>query len=245
MKQVTLHIATNTQLIQGIYEMKLEGDVGDTLRPGQFVNIALDNLYLRRPFSISDYDTTSMTLLYKVVGKGTRQMSSMHKGQKISILNGLGNGFNTNIHHSHVLLAGGGIGIAPLYKLAKELKTAGKKVSVALCFNTAKEIFYVERFKELSTNTYIATVDGSEGCKGFITNLIQQYKLTFDYYYACGPMPMLKSMCQNIEAPGEVSLEARMGCGFGICMGCSIPTTSGNKRVCKEGPVFGKEELIW
>ena len=245
MEQATLLIKSNKQLIPGIFEMRLEGNVAAISHPGQFVNIALPGLYLRRPISISDYNASGITLLYKVVGKGTALMSGMQAGEKLEVLNALGNGFHTEIPHQHILLAGGGIGIAPLYKLAKELHFLHKKVDVALCFNTSSEIFYQDKFEESGATVHIVTADGSMGTKGFITHFIQQSTTSFDYFYACGPMPMLKALSLEASFPGEVSLEARMGCGFGICMGCSIPTTHGNKRVCKEGPVFKKEEIIW
>jgi len=246
MQRVKLNIKYNRQLIPNIYEMCLEGDVSEIRQPGQFVNIAIDKLYLRRPFSVCDYNEHELTLLYKVVGRGTTQLSLMQKDRELDVLSGLGNGFTADVPYSSILLAGGGIGIAPLYKLAKELKSRDKKISVALCFNTESEIFYDTPFKELGVDDiYIVTVDGSRGIKGFITDLIRQQQLKFDYFYACGPMPMLKALCQETKCPGEVSLEARMGCGFGICMGCSIETTNGSQRVCKEGPVFNKEDVVW
>jgi dihydroorotate dehydrogenase electron transfer subunit len=246
MQRVELKIKYNRQLIPNIYEMCLEGDVSDIRQPGQFVNVAVDKLYLRRPLSVCDYNEHELTLLYKVVGRGTTRLSLMHEGQEVDILSGLGNGFTTDVPYSNILLAGGGIGIAPLYKLAKELKSRGKKLSVALCFNTDSEIFYDTAFKEIGLNdVYIVTVDGSRGHKGFVTDLIRQQQQRFGYFYACGPMPMLKALCQEVNCPGEVSLEARMGCGFGICMGCSIETTKGSQRICKEGPVFKKEDVVW
>lgn len=245
MRHVSLTITANKQVIPSIYEMRLEGDVKGIERPGQFVNVAINGLFLRRPFSISDYDAEGLTLLYKTVGVGSRKMAAMGGGEKLDILNGLGNGFSSETEYSRMFLAGGGIGIAPLYKLAKELKVKDKIVSVALCFNTANEVFYAERFRDLGVEVYVATVDGSVGCKGYVTNLIDERGIEFDYFYACGPMPMIKSICQSVDKPGEVSLEARMGCGFGICMGCSIPIKSGYARICKEGPVFRKEDLVW
>lgn len=245
MEQVTLHIKSNRQVIPSIYEMRLEGDVKAIKQPGQFVNITLEGLYLKRPISISDYDDKGITLLYKTVGKGTFQMAEMKEGENLQILNALGNGFNTNTTYQKVMLAGGGIGVAPLYKLSKELKSQGKDVTVILCFNTSKEVFYTEEFEKLGVTVLVATVDGSMGTKGFVTDAIKNNNLDFEYFYACGPMPMLKALSLQVEQPGEISLEARMGCGFGICMGCSIQTSKGYKRVCKEGPVFRKEEILW
>ena len=245
MKQETFLIKSNKEIAPQVYEMHLEGDTS-SLHGGQFVNIAIDGLYLRRPISVCDAEGNDVTLLYKEVGKGTHMMSKMEAGQQLDVLNELGNGFQTHLSpQKTILLAGGGIGIAPLYLLAKNLKAAGHKVHVALCFNKASEIFYQEAFEQLDIIVHIVTADGSKGCKGFITHFLQSVSIPFDYFYACGPMPMLKALCQETDIPGEVSLEARMGCGFGICMGCSIKTTHGYKRVCKEGPVFKKEELIW
>ena len=245
MKQETFLIKSNKEIAPHVYEMHLEGDTS-SLHAGQFVNIAIDGLYLRRSISVCDAEGNDVTLLYKEVGKGTHMMSKMEAGQQLDVLNELGNGFQTHLSpQKTILLAGGGIGIAPLYLLAKNLKAAGHKVHVALCFNKASEIFYQEAFEQLDIIVHIVTADGSKGCKGFITHFLQSVSIPFDYFYACGPMPMLKALCQETDIPGEVSLEARMGCGFGICMGCSIRTTHGYKRVCKEGPVFKKEELIW
>ena len=245
MKQETFLIKSNKEIAPHVYEMHLEGDTS-SLHAGQFVNIAIDGLYLRRPISVCDAEGNDVTLLYKEVGKGTHMMSKMEAGQQLDVLNELGNGFQTHLSpQKTILLAGGGIGIAPLYLLAKNLKAAGHKVHVALCFNKASEIFYQEAFEQLDIIVHIVTADGSKGCKGFITHFLQSVSIPFDYFYACGPMPMLKALCQETDIPGEVSLEARMGCGFGICMSCSIKTTHGYKRVCKEGPVFKKEELIW
>ena len=245
MKQETFLIKSNKEIAPHVYEMHLEGDTS-SLHAGQFVNIAIDGLYLRRPISVCDAEGNDVTLLYKEVGKGTHMMSKMEAGQQLDVLNELGNGFQTHLSpQKTILLAGGGIGIAPLYLLAKNLKAAGHKVHVALCFNKASEIFYQEAFEQLDIIVHIVTADGSKGCKGFITHFLQSVSIPFDYFYACGPMPMLKALCQETDIPGDVSLEARMGCGFGICMGGSIKTTHGYKRVCKEGPVFKKEELIW
>lgn len=245
MEKVTLTILQNTLIIPSVFEMKLEGNMGAISRPGQFVNIALPNLYLRRPISVSDCDGKSyLSLLYKVVGKGTEQMSQMLPGQTLEVLTGLGNGFSVEATQQAALLLGGGIGIAPLYGLAKALKAKGKEVTVVLGFNRADEVFYEKKFQQLGAQVYVATMDGSCGTKGFVTDVLQQYSPQADYFYACGPMPMLRAL-RTLDLSGELSLEARMGCGFGICMGCTIQTTDGSKRVCKEGPVFPKEQIIW
>lgn len=227
------------------YEMRLEGDTGCITRPGQFVNIAIPGKYLRRPISVCGVNGNELTLLYDVVGEGTSRMSRMQPGEKLDILTGLGNGFNTEVSERPILL-GGGIGCAPLYQLGVELLKRGKRPIAVLGYNTKEDIPSLpERMEEMGMETYIATVDGSVGVKGFVTDVIREKGLEFDYFYACGPMPMLKAVCKTIEQPGEVSIESRMGCGFGICVCCSVETISGAKRICKEGPVFRKEELIW
>ena len=245
MEKVRLTITGNMRVAPSVWRMQLEGDVKAIKSPGEFVNIAIDGLYLRRPISVCDKCRNTIILLYKVVGEGTERMSQMQKGEELEVLTGLGNGFCTDIDAQRVLLAGGGIGIAPLYWLAKELINKGKEVMAALCFNTGEEVFYAEAFEELGVRVYRVTVDGTFGTKGYVTDLIREKQLSFDYFYGCGPTPMLKALCNSTEASGEVSLEARMGCGFGICMGCSIETSEGFKRICKEGPVFKKEILKW
>ena len=225
--------------------MHLAGDVSGVTRAGQFVEIALDGLYLRRPISVCNYEDGELTLIYKVVGKGTDLMSQMAEGTQLDVLTGLGNGFNIDHECEKPLLVGGGVGVPPLYRLTRDLIARGKDVTVVLGFNTESEIFYAEKFEELGAKVIIATADGSVGVKGFVTNAIAESGIEADYFYSCGPLPMLKALCQSLEIDGEVSLEERMGCGFGICMGCSIQTTKGAKRVCKEGPVFKKEEVIW
>ena len=226
--------------------MQLEGPGCAARVPGQFVNIALDGLYLRRPISVCNYDGRTLTLLYKVVGQGTRQMAALGPGRTLELLTQLGNGFSLDVPGRHMLLVGGGIGTAPLYWLARELKARGREVSVVLGFNTAAEIFYTEAFRPHSDRVLVATMDGTAGTRGFVTDAISRQGLSFDYFYACGPTPMLRAVSQALSQPGQLSLEARMGCGFGICMGCSLPMADGtSKRVCKEGPVFRKEELAW
>ena len=227
--------------------MILEGDTQWIKRPGQFVNIELEGLYLRRPISICDWDDKTITIIYKIVGKGTEQMSQMQPGVELDVLTGLGNGFNPEpaVDNAKSLLVGGGVGVPPLYHLAKVLLAAGRKVSVVLGFNTAAEVFYAEEFRALGADVYVSTADGSMGVKGFVTDAIREAAIDFDYFYSCGPLPMLKALCGCTDKPGELSFEERMGCGFGACMGCSCKTLTGNKRICKEGPVMRREEIIW
>lgn len=245
MKRVILEVASNRPLTPLVYEMQLTGDTSAVTRPGGFVEISLDGLFLRRPISVCDFDEGRLTLVYKIVGKGTEQMAGLQVGTKIDVLTGLGNGFDTTLCHSHALLVGGGVGVPPLYRLTRNLIAEGKQVSVVLGFNTQAEIFYADEFRKVGAEVIVATADGSQGIKGFVTDAIRQTGIDFDYFYACGPLPMLKALSEATDKPGELSLEERMGCGFGICMGCSIQTASGAKRVCKEGPVFKKEDIIW
>ena len=245
MKHVILEVASNRPLTPLVYEMQLTGDTSAVTRPGGFVEISLDGLFLRRPISVCDFDEGRLTLVYKIVGKGTEQMAGLQVGTKIDVLTGLGNGFDTTLCHSHALLVGGGVGVPPLYRLTRNLIAEGKQVSVVLGFNTQAEIFYADEFRKVGAEVIVATADGSQGIKGFVTDAIRQTGIDFDYFYACGPLPMLKALSEATDKPGELSLEERMGCGFGICMGCSIQTASGAKRVCKEGPVFKKEDVIW
>lgn len=245
MQQVIFEIVSNRALTPLIYEMRLKGDTSAITRPGQFVELSIEGLFLRRPISVCNFDEGELTLVYKVVGKGTAEMAAMQVGRKVDVLTGLGNGFNADAECQRALLVGGGVGVPPLYRLARELLAKGREVTVVLGFNTAAELFYEEEFKALGVNLVVATVDGSKGVKGFVTDAIRESGVTFDYFYSCGPLPMLKALSQSVATDGELSLEERMGCGFGICMGCSIQTASGAKRVCKEGPVFKKEEILW
>ena len=245
MQRVILTISKNVALTPLIYEMTLVGDVSGVTRAGQFVEIALDGLYLRRPISVCNYEEGSLTLIYKVVGKGTDLMSQMAEGTELDVLTGLGNGFDIDHECQKPLLVGGGVGVPPLYRLTRDLIARGREVTVVLGFNTESEIFYADKFEALGAKVIIATADGSQGVKGFVTDAIAESGVEYDYFYSCGPLPMLKALCQATTTSGEVSLEERMGCGFGICMGCSIMTTNGAKRVCKDGPVFKKEEVIW
>ena len=245
MKQTVFEIVTNRPLTESVYEMTLKGDTSAITRPGQFVELSLEGYFLRRPISVCNYEEGTLTLIYKVVGKGTAQMATLAAGTQIDTLTGLGNGFDTSVKHNHALLVGGGVGVPPLYRLARNLVAEGKKVSVVLGFNTAAEIFYREQFEALGVNVIVATADGSVGVKGFVTDAIAQSGIDADYFFSCGPLPMLRALTNALTIPGQISLEERMGCGFGICMGCSIQTVSGAKRVCKEGPVFRKEEILW
>ena len=238
-------VVANEPLTPDVWRMVLAGDTQWITRPGQFVNIELEGLYLRRPISISEWSEDTITIIYKVVGRGTEQMSRMSVGQELDVLTGLGNGFDADVECQQPLLVGGGVGVPPLYRLAKELIARGRKVSVVLGFNTAKEVFYAEEFRALGADVYVSTADGSVGTKGFVTDAIRENGVEFDFFYSCGPLPMLKALCDCTEVSGELSFEERMGCGFGACMGCSCKTLAGNKRICKDGPVMKREEIIW
>jgi len=242
MKQGIFKISENTKLVDNVYKMVLVGDTSDITACGQFINIQLDGLYLRRPISVCDKDDTSVTIIYKVVGKGTEQMSEMQVGKTLDVLTGLGNGYDLSYSGDKPLLLGGGVGVPPLYMLAKELVKQGKNVSVVLGFNTASEVFYEQEFKDLGCNVTVTTVDGSYGVKGFVTNA---YPQNYTYFYTCGPEPMLKAIYKTSSTSGQMSFEERMGCGFGACMGCSCKTITGYKRICKDGPVMKKEEILW
>ena len=244
-KKAIYSILSNQPLTRDVYRMVLEGDSQWITRPGQFVNIELEGFYLRRPISISDWSENTITIIYKVVGRGTQVMSQMGVGVKLDILTGLGNGFNPDAECQNPLLVGGGVGVPPLYRLAKDLIAKGRKVSVVLGFNKAEEVFYADEFKALGADVYVSTADGSMGVKGFVTDAIREANIDFDYFYSCGPLPMLKALCGCCEQDGELSFEERMGCGFGACMGCSCKTLTGNKRICKDGPVMKRGEIIW
>ena len=242
MQDTIFTISENVRLTADVLKMTLSGDTSHITAAGQFVNIALDGLFLRRPISVCDWDSDTLTLIYKVVGTGTAQMSDLHVGDRLSILTGIGNGYNMTRSGLRPLLIGGGVGVPPLYGLAKRLTADGKDVSVILGFNSANEIFYREEFERLGCEVYITTVDGTAGTKGFVTALMGDIDCT--HYYACGPKPMLKAVLAAAKSDGQLSLEERMGCGFGACMGCTIKTKSGNKRVCKDGPVFDSGEVL-
>ena len=235
-------ILTNTPLTDSVYEMTLKGDTSRITAPGQFVNIKLSGKFLRRPISVCDYDRGKLTIVYKVVGKGTAQMAAMQPGQTLNILTGLGNGYDMAKSGDCPLLMGGGVGVPPMYGLAKRLVAQGKKVSVILGFNTASELFYKEQFEALGCTVTVTTVDGSFGVKGFVTDGMPE---NYSYIYTCGPEPMLKAIYNAAKTSGQFSFEERMGCGFGACMGCSCKTKYGNKRICKDGPVLEKEEILW
>lgn len=225
--------------------MVLEGDTQYITRSGQFINIELTGKFLRRPISVADYDERTVTIIYKVVGSGTEQMRGMVAGEKLDILTGLGNGFSTDNDAKRPLLVGGGVGVPPMYNLCKRLLSEGKRPTVIIGFNTKAELFYEEEFKALGVDVVVATADGSAGVKGFVTDAIREAKVEFDYLYTCGPLPMLKALYDATDTPAEFSFEERMGCGFGACMGCSCKTKYGNKRICKDGPVLKREEIIW
>ena len=237
-------VKSNTLIAKDVYEMVLEGDTSFIRAPGQFINIEIDGLYLRRPISICEYGDSFIRIVYKVVGKGTEKLSQMSEGSKLDVLTGLGNGFNVGPAGDKPLLMGGGVGTPPMYQLCISLLKKGKIPIVVLGFNSKEDVFYEDKFKALGVNPIITTVDGSYGIKGFVTDAIKDLK-DYTYYYACGPIPMLKAVHTSIECSGQLSFEERMGCGFGACMGCSIQTKKGARRVCKEGPVFYKEDILW
>ena len=243
MKQSIFTILSNEALTDCVYKMVLSGDTTAITAAGQFVNIKLDGLFLRRPISVCDYDDQTLTIVYKVVGKGTEVMSKMTPGQELDILTGLGNGYDLSTAGEKPVLLGGGVGVPPMYNLAKKLIADGKKVSVILGFNTKSEIFYEEEFKNLGCDVTVTTVDGSYGIKGFVTTALEN--MDYSYFYTCGPEPMLKAVHKASVTSGQMSFEERMGCGFGACMGCSCKTLTGYKRICKEGPVMKKEEILW
>ena len=242
MKQGIFEIIENTPLTDSVYKMVLSGDVSAITAPGQFVNIQLDGLYLRRPISVCDLNDNTLTIIYKIVGQGTKQLSQM-TGGKLDLLTGLGNGYDLTVSGDKPVLMGGGVGVPPMYLLAKRLLAMGKQVRVILGFNTASEIFYEGDFKKLGAQVYVTTVDGSYGTKGFVTDVLKN--LDYSYFYTCGPEPMLKAVYRATNTSGQMSFEKRMGCGFGACMGCSCKTITGYKRICKEGPVMRKEEILW
>ena len=240
MKNGIYTIVRNRPIAQDTYEMVLAGDMSFVENPGQFVNIKLEGLYLRRPISICDWNGETMTLIYKVVGKGTRQMAAMAPGGQLDLLTGLGNGFDMAAAGSHSLVVGGGVGVPPLYGLCKRLVAQGRAVTAVLGFGRAEQAFYLEEFKALGCRVCVATEDGSIGTKGFVTDVMRT--LDYDYYFACGPMPMLKAV-HGLGRQGQLSFEERMGCGFGACMGCSCETLVGAKRICVDGPVMRSSEV--
>ena len=242
MKQSIFEILENKALTKDVFKMVLSGDTSDITASGQFVNIQLEGLYLRRPISVCDWDDKTLTIVYKVVGKGTEQMSKMGPGVKLDVLTGLGNGYDLTKAGDKPVLLGGGVGVPPMYGCAKKLVELGIKPTVILGFNVKDEIFYEEEFKALGCETIVTTVDGSYGVKGFVTNALPE---NYTHFYTCGPEPMLKAVYKATNTSGQMSFEERMGCGFGACMGCSCKTLTGYKRICKDGPVMKKEEILW
>lgn len=242
MKQGIFKISKNEKLTDNVYKMVLEGDTSDITACGQFINIKLDGFYLRRPISVCDCDENSITVIYKVVGNGTELMSNLSVGDELDVLTGLGNGYDLSLSGDEPLLLGGGVGVPPLYMLAKKLVKQCKTVSVILGFNTKSEVFYEQEFKDLGCKVAVTTVDGSYGIKGFVTDA---YPENYSFFYTCGPEPMLKAIFKTSATSGQMSFEERMGCGFGACMGCSCKTVTGYKRICKDGPVMNKEEILW
>ena len=243
MKQSIFKITSNEKIARDIFKMTLAGDTSAITAPGQFVNIKLDGFFLRRPISVCDCVGENLTLIYKTVGRGTEQMSRMKNGDELDLLTGLGNGYNTKISGGSPLLVGGGVGVPPMYMLCRKLISEGKNVTVVLGFNSKDDVFYENEFRALGADVHISTADGTYGTKGFVTDVIKNLQYTF--FYTCGPEPMFRAMHKIMKTPGQYSFEERMGCGFGACMGCSCKTLTGNKRICKEGPVMESEEIIW
>lgn len=241
MKQGTFSIVENKTLTSSVFQMVLEGDASEITNPGQFVEVQLPSRFLRRPISVCDWSETSLTLIYKVVGLGTGDMSAMVPGVKLDILTGLGNGYDLSASGDRPLLLGGGVGVPPMYALCKALLAQGRKPTVVLGFNTASEVFYADAFRTLGVPVTVTTVDGSLGTRGFVTDAMD---LDYTYFYTCGPLPMLRAIDTAAKTSGQFSMEERMGCGFGACMGCTIETKNGPRRVCKDGPVFYREEVL-
>lgn len=249
MRDLEFKIVSNQRIARDVYQMELSGDASGIRRPGQFVNLKLDGLFLRRPISICDRGEGSLRLIYKAVGEGTEQLSSMREGEALSLLIPLGNGFDTSLAGTRPLLAGGGVGVPPLYLLAKTLLEEARElgiertITVLLGFQSKEDAFYLEEFKALGCELRVTTLDGSAGTRGLVTDVLEE--IDYSYVYACGPEAMLKALCEKTQTSGQYSFEARMACGFGACMGCTKRTKSSYKRICKEGPVFLKEELLW
>ena len=243
MKQGIFEIIENRKIAKNTYLMVLKGDTGDITASGQFINIKLDGLFLRRPISVCEFDGETVTVIYKAVGVGTEAMAKMQAGERLDVLTGLGNGYDLSKSGDRPLLLGGGAGVPPMYMLAKLLIAEGKKVSVVLGFNSKDEVFFEQEFKALGADVTVTTADGSVGVKGFVTDAMKD--IDYSYFYTCGPEPMLKAIDKAAVTSGQFSFEERMGCGFGACMGCSCKTKYGNKRICKDGPVLQREEIIW
>lgn len=243
MNQVMMKITDNKKIAEKTYFMSLEGDTSAITKPGQFINIKLDGFFLRRPISVCDCENGKLSIIYKVVGNGTREMSELPVGAELDILSGLGNGYDTSKSGDCPVLIGGGVGVPPMYLLCKKLVSEGKKATVILGFNSEKEVFGVDEFKATGAEVYVTTADGSVGTKGFVTDVLKN--LDYTYFYTCGPMPMFKAIESIAKTSGQYSFEERMGCGFGACMGCTCKTKYGNKRICKDGPVLEREEIVW
>lgn len=243
MNQVMMKITDNKKIAEKTYFMSLEGDTSAITKPGQFINIKLDGFFLRRPISVCDCENGKLSIIYKVVGNGTKEMSELHVGAELDILSGLGNGYDTSKSGDCPVLIGGGVGVPPMYLLCKKLVSEGKKATVILGFNSEKEVFGVDEFKATGAEVYVTTADGSVGTKGFVTDVLKN--LDYTYFYTCGPMPMFKAIESIAKTSGQYSFEERMGCGFGACMGCTCKTKYGNKRICKDGPVLEREEIVW
>ena len=243
MKQSIFTVTENRKIASSVYEMTLSGDTSSVTAPGQFVNIRLDGFFLRRPISVCDCESGTLRLIYKVVGNGTQAMSKLQNSTELDVLTGLGNGYNTGKSGNRPLLLGGGVGVPPMYMLAKKLISEEKDVTVILGFNTENEVFYENEFQALGAKVLVTTADGYKGIKGFVTDAMD--KVDYTYFYTCGPEPMLKAVYNKSTTSGQFSFEERMGCGFGACMGCSCKTKYGSKRICKDGPVLEKEEIIW
>lgn len=243
MNQVMMKITDNKKIAEKTYFMSLEGDTSAITKPGQFINIKLDGFFLRRPISVCNCENGKLSIIYKVVGNGTKEMSELPVGAELDILSGLGNGYDTSKSGDCPVLIGGGVGVPPMYMLCKKLVSEGKKATVILGFNSEKEVFGVDEFKATGAEVYVTTVDGSVGTKGFVTDVLKN--LDYTYFYTCGPMPMFKAIESIAKTSGQYSFEERMGCGFGACMGCTCKTKYRNKRICKDGPVLEREEIVW
>ncbi len=243
MKQEIFTVLTNEKIAKDVFRMTLAGNTEAITATGQFVNILIEGRFLRRPISVCDWDKDFLTLIYKVVGEGTKEMSAYGAGKTLDILTGLGNGYDTTLSGDEPLLVGGGVGVPPIYGLCKKLVAEGKKPTVILGFNSADDVFYKEEFEALGATVFVTTADGSMGIRGFVTDAMKD--ISYTHFYTCGPEPMLKALYRATETDGQFSFEERMGCGFGACMGCSCKTITGYKRICKEGPVMRKGEILW
>lgn len=237
-----LEIVSNLPLNHNCYRLELAGDRIPAVSPGQFVQIEVPGKYLRRPISVHDASEDRIVLVYKTVGEGTLALSDMVPGQCLEVLVALGKGFDAGLCKERALLLGGGLGSAPLYLLAKELLASGKQVSAVLCFNTAADVVLTDAYMALGIDPVIVTMDGSCGIKGIVTDAPLP---PHDCFYTCGPLPMMRAVCRSLEGPGQLSMEERMGCGAGFCYGCTIKTAGGPARVCADGPVFKKEDILW